>query len=366
MKKKNDQQADSAAGGTDKGKGAAFDLCAVSSARPHLLGLATLWIVLFHSWNLDLFQIPFLSRIHMLGLLNRLKETGNCGVDIFLFLSGLGLVYSWEKLSKSSSHPLRDFYRKRLRRIMPPVLLVSLIYYGLIGTENLADWMGKIFLYGHFSAVLDGGQYWYFALLLVLYLLFPLIHRLISRFSVRGLLGCILLSVGGTLLLRFAGSSDYFEKTEILWTRIPIFLLGVWFGHLSLRHVSVPGWIPIVCLPLAVLTWLAASSIPGGETMYLRRYAYAALTLFIVISHAWILSRAKGQNPLHRAVARIGTLSMEIYLTFEIIYLADPPLLQGADPAGVTYGITVFAVSLFLSALLQLGLSHLLRESFQL
>ena len=338
-----------------------FRLKEISKARPQLLGLAALWIVLFHSWQLDLFKIPILSQTHLLGLFNRLKETGNCGVDLFLFLSGLGLVYSWDRLQKSSSRPLPDFYRRRLRRILPPVLLVSLIFYGLTGTENLADWMGKIFLYGHFSAVLDGGCYWYFALLILLYLAFPLIRKTMERLGTPGLIGWLLCAVCGTLLLRFFGSPEYFEKTEILWTRIPVFLLGIWIGQLCLRDASVPSWVPAACLPLGAAVWFAASSIPGGSAMFLRRWAYAPLTLLIVFSCAWLVSLRNGRGFLRRALARIGSFSMEIYLIYENLYLADPPLFRGADDAGVTYAVTCFAVTLLLSALLQAGLGRLLK-----
>ena len=75
-----------------------FDLHAVSEARPHLLGLAARWVALFHSYSLDFFASPLLNRLHLVGVLNRVREAGNCGVDIFLFLSGLGLYFSMEAL----------------------------------------------------------------------------------------------------------------------------------------------------------------------------------------------------------------------------------------------------------------------------
>ena len=136
-------------------RNAQFDLYALSESRPVMMGLAALWIVLFHSYRLDFFQSPLLSGLHLVGILNRLKETGNCGVDIFLFLSGLGLVFSWTRLREKSAHPVREFYRRRISRVLPSVLIVSVLYYGFIGTGSVSDWMGKIFLYGHFSAVLD-------------------------------------------------------------------------------------------------------------------------------------------------------------------------------------------------------------------
>ena len=95
--------------------------------------------------------------------------------------------------------------------------------------------------------------------------------------------------------------------------------------------------------------------------MFLRRWAYAPLTLLIVFSCAWLVSLRNGRGFLRRALARIGSFSMEIYLIYENLYLVDPPLFRGADDAGGTYAVTCFAVTLLLSALLQAGLGRLLK-----
>ncbi len=261
-----------------------FDLGALSAARGSLLGLATLWVVLFHSYNLNFFRSRILTQLRLAGPLTRLRETGNCGVDLFLFLSGLGLVYAWSRVKEQSAHPLRDFWRRRFSRVLPAYLAVSLLYYGLIGTEGIHDWMGKIFLYGFFSPVLDGGRYWYFAILFALYLLFPLIFRATEKWGLPGTLGMIALSVGATMMIRAFAPSAYFGDTEIMFTRIPVFILGVYFGLLSQRHARLPSWTPWVSLGLAVPVWFGASCIPV-QWLFLRRYAYGLLTLLIALAH---------------------------------------------------------------------------------
>ena len=338
-------------------RNAQFDLYALSESRPVMMGLAALWIVLFHSYRLDFFQSPLLSGLHLVGILNRLKETGNCGVDIFLFLSGLGLVFSWTRLREKSAHPVREFYRRRISRVLPSVLIVSVLYYGFIGTGSVSDWMGKIFLYGHFSAVLDGGRYWFFALLIVLYLVFPLIRRAERRFGSPAVLLAAALSVAGALLLYFLCPA-YFADTEIIWTRIPVFLLGVYAGGLCLRHKKVPAAVPVLCVPLAVLVWFAASAVPA-QYIFVRRYVYLLLTPLIVLACAWLCSLRPRAGFFRRAAAAVGACSLEIYLIYENLYLMDPPAFGSPDAAGVIYAVTVFTASLVLSALLKTAVGFL-------
>ncbi len=344
----------------EKGKG--FDLRNLSAARPHLLGLATLWVALFHSYFLDFFQSPLLTSARLVGVLNRLKETGNCGVDLFLFLSGFGLYYSFSRLRESSPRPVRDFYRRRFSLVLPPVLTVCVLYYSLTETEGLADWLGQVSLLG----ILFPGQaqigYWYFTLLLLLYLLFPLIWRLIRRFGPGGAAAAGLLSVGASLLLR-AWQPAYFDQTEILWTRIPVFLAGTAFGKAALEGKRIPRWIPLLCIPLSLAGLAAVSRIPGS-LIFLRRYAYGLWAVALALAHGFLCSLPKRRSPLYRAVCAVGTFSLEMYLIHERIYMADPSPFLPNDPVGLTRAAAAFVAALLLSALLRTALGAL-RKAFR-
>ena len=337
-----------------------WDMHALSDARSHLLGLATLWIAMFHSLHLDFFQ-PILFKLHLVDRLNRLRDTGNCGVDIFLFLSGFGLYFSLTRLRRESAHPLKGFYRHRFSRVLPSYLVVSILYYGFIGTKGHADWMGKIFLYGFFSPILDGGRYWYFALLFALYLLFPLIWKAIDRGGFPAMCGLVALSIAGTMILKAVCTERYFGATELIWTRIPIFLVGVYIGKLSQRHVRIPVIIPILAVPLAVIVWHFIPQIPKEES-YLRRYAYAPLTVLISLAHSWLYSLRPWKSLFHRGIILIGMYSLEIYLIYENLYLMDIPLFQNVDPIGVIYALTTFVAALLLSGLLRIVLNLFRRD----
>ena len=81
----------------------------ISKYRKELMGLATLWIVLLHG-------TAWFSSF----LMGEIKASGYCGVDGFLFLSAVGLYFSWQ------NHPedIRSFYCRRFIRIMPAYLII--------------------------------------------------------------------------------------------------------------------------------------------------------------------------------------------------------------------------------------------------
>lgn len=72
------------------------------------MGFSILWIYLFHAriWLPD---------TAMFAPLNTFKEIGYAGVDVFLFLSGFGLMTGMMK----NNHDILTFYKKRMLRILP-------------------------------------------------------------------------------------------------------------------------------------------------------------------------------------------------------------------------------------------------------
>ena len=65
-----------------------FELEKLSQKRTQLMGLATLMIIICHASA---------SHVLMPRWMSKLMDLGNYGVDIFLFLSGVGLFYSLSK-----------------------------------------------------------------------------------------------------------------------------------------------------------------------------------------------------------------------------------------------------------------------------
>ena len=143
----------------------------ISDCRAVLMGLAALWIVLFHSDKLSFGFLHF--KLLSVGS-EFIKAHGNAGVDIFLILSGLGLYYSFEKNSSVS-----EFYKRRFLRVFPEAFVVAIFYYGLkIEGITIKKFLSDIFFLDFYYSGIR--TFWYFSLIFVLYALYPLIHRFIK------------------------------------------------------------------------------------------------------------------------------------------------------------------------------------------
>ncbi len=146
-----------------------IQLAEMSRYRGELMGAAIVFIILFH--------VPLARSDAFFGL----RRCGNIGVDMFLFLSGIGLWYSWVK------NPfVRHFYKRRLLRIFPTWLVISSIYYLQRFNFETGDYL-DLFLditinWGFWLN--DELTFWYVPAIMMLYLWAPLYMKLIQQHPV--------------------------------------------------------------------------------------------------------------------------------------------------------------------------------------
>ena len=134
------------------------DLTKISEFRNELMGMAILWIALFHS-EIDV------------GPLKMIKEAGYGGVDIFFFLSGLGLAYGWIHKRQRLGH----FYKRRFLRIIPTywmIVFVYFIFFEMKGSPWDAIYLFKM-LTGVGTLVYGANFYWFVPAIVICYIFFP-------------------------------------------------------------------------------------------------------------------------------------------------------------------------------------------------
>lgn len=148
------------------------------------------------------------------------------GVDIFFYISALGLCLSFGK-----DPIILNFYKRRIKRILPtwfPVLIgmhILNLYFGndcphsffeaLLYYTGIGWWIHCMFECGN-SVYYE----WYIPTLLVFYFFFPYLAKLKTKI----LLGLLLFSVCSTLFLSSNGILDSLKLTH---QRIPVFLFGI-------------------------------------------------------------------------------------------------------------------------------------------
>lgn len=179
----------------------------VFDRRFFLMGIAMLWIMLYHA-GLAI-NIPFISQI---------KSIGYGGVDIFLLCSGYGCYCSLEKNGDAAS-----FFHRRIIRLMPTWLIFMLIWIPTMITFRempLEAVIGNIF--GIQSLTSLGNDFnWYISALWIFYILSPYLHHAIKSHSFRHNILLILFTV--ILSIPFWNNSDLI----ICVSRLPIYCIGM-------------------------------------------------------------------------------------------------------------------------------------------
>lgn len=151
--------------------------------RRELMGVATVLILLCHSLLPPAIHCPN-------DILRWIIITGNRGVDIFLFLSGLGMYHSLRKMTKWNRGGVIRWYAKRYRHILLPYLLICFPYYLVLGCVNDGHFSISIFLYrlSTLNYWLEHKGFWYIAMLIPLYFLTPFYARIIDKTKYQTLL----------------------------------------------------------------------------------------------------------------------------------------------------------------------------------
>lgn len=314
-----------------------ISLSVLSTSRDKLFGLATLIIILFHSYvKLSVLfpNAPIIGEI-----LELVREHCNKGVDMFLFMSGIGLFYSM-----SAKPKLKDFYKKRFVRVLPAVLIVSTIWFAIKGTGGLDGYLKNAFLISFFT---DGVRnFWYFALILVLYILYPLVHKFYEKSGVIGFVLSVFIVIAINEILRSTSSAIY-KDIEIALTRIPVFLTGAFAGKLVKQGVTVSKiWIPVsVAIILAVYVFYWHMPLNEAKFLHIYRYVGGIFGIAVVFLFAVIFDKtAKGA--FGTFLVWLGGYSMEIYLIHEkassILYKS----FHTYDSSLVAYYIAIAVVTI--------------------
>lgn len=288
-----------------------IELANISRYRGELMGAAMLFIILFHVG---------LPRTDMFF---GLRRCGNIGVDMFMFLSGVGLWFSWTK------HPdTWQFYRRRLVRIMPAWLIMASLYYiprFNTQTGSLIDLIGDITINWDFW-LHDELTFWYIPAIMMLYLWAPPYMRLISRHPIYRWV--VVLMVLWCVMVQWVAPIHHaVGHLEIFWSRVPIFFLGVNCGEMVRRKERIDGmgiWLILVTFIATFGSCFYLEQVSHGRfPLFIERMIYIPLTVTLIL----LLNRVFRRLPqwANRSIAFFGAVSLEAYLIhdhFVMVYLA--------------------------------------------
>ena len=290
-----------------------IELANISRFRAEQMGAAMLFVILFHV-ALDRGD-PFYG----------LRRCGNVGVDIFLFLSGVGLWFSWMK-----TPDVLRFYRRRLLRIVPTWIVVATAFYlpDYLGarrfSRSLVDLIGDITINWDFW-LHDELTFWYVPAIMALYLVAPWYMRLIQSRPVYRWLP-LLMVIWCVMVQWVLPIHHAVGHIEIFWSRVPIFFIGINFGEMvrTRRQLSSDAvWLLLVTFLMTFGTCLYLEQVRHGQfPLFVERMLYIPFTVCTVL----VMNRIFRRTPqwVNRLFRFVGALSLEAYLIhihFVLVYV---------------------------------------------
>lgn len=286
----------------------------VSKHRNAIYGFAILWVMIFHGGAIDYVDYSF--GFEWLSWLASLINVGNVGVDIFLFLSGICLYFSFHRKPDVGS-----FVKKRLSRVVLPCLIVYsaywLIRYGVYDPDLPV--LLSSFTLMRFWMTGDETM-WFVSLILVLYFTYPYVYYFLfnvdKKRSIRAVL--LLLALYFVICSFKMSAPALYDMIEIALTRIPIFVMGCIMGKFVFEGKMLPRYcivlvftistlfLIVVCAGLVHGTWLRFFYAIGGISL-----SYALAYTFEFLSCVFIGK----SNMLGRFCEFVGAFSLELYLS---------------------------------------------------
>ena len=190
----------------------------ITKYRKELMGIAALWILFYNCWIIN-------STVGSAGykIMHFIKVTGICGVDIFLFLSGIGLMYSMDK------HSWLDFYKRRLSRVFLPMVLIAIVY-AFVNKWSLGVTLKNLFGITFYTKTINTFL-WFAVSIMSIYIVFPLYYKLINKFKNRFLFFAVVIIIW--YIFSISNILDNRRDLYQFTNRLPVFLLGTVYNDIQ-------------------------------------------------------------------------------------------------------------------------------------
>jgi peptidoglycan/LPS O-acetylase OafA/YrhL len=323
-----------------------------------LRGVAVLWVVCFHHLALREAQSadPWNAAVASSYPVHVILGNGYLGVDLFFLITGFLLILPWARHREEgkSAPRARDFYVRRLRRIVPAYyvqlfllffLFVPLLrgweYLQLDATHLLENALAHA-TFLHFTTPLTSaslsinGALWSLALEFQYYLLLPLLAPVFVRAPLLSALALI----AATGAWRWLAQNDMeslvrFEMSlgarwdvpeisirHLLTSQLPGYLAhfaaGILAGlgwyrwrHRASTGLELAGWLLAGACALAALYWTYAESGMPRDSLWILTVPLFGIAMFAVVSRGGAPARLLlGKGPL----SFVGRISYSMYL----------------------------------------------------
>lgn len=212
----------------------------VSEHRQFIMATACIWIVLAHAVQDGMIRNNDFG--YVLG-------RGALGVDIFLFLSGMGWFYSFLKNGSSYTVFWKNRYKVLLTKYLP-IAITYMVIKILIAHSDFMEGLGELTTISYW---IQHKGVWYIALLIPLYLVFPVWRNGIEH-TASGRLYKIAASIAAVCIVTsiLPKTVPILDNIANAFCKVPSLMFGYYFGKKAYERNAI-RWsevLILVCIPL--------------------------------------------------------------------------------------------------------------------
>lgn len=318
----------------------------LSHYRSELMGIAVLWVILFHAYELQ-FDIQ---------IINVIKQLGFGGVDVFILLSSLGLYMS---IVRRKGERFKTYMQRRLRRILPAFWVVVglysiwLFFHERISFSTILWNLSTLYYWFHIPNCFN----WYIPALILFYILAPFCTHFFVNNKYKGMITALSFLISyGLYRLSIPLGLNY---TEDFLYRIPTFCLGLLAGHYIMSNAEITGkQIFVYCISCVFAGSIAILRIKGVlyiSTCYL--ISLCILPLCLILAQCMATFHFKW---IHSPLKFLGERSLEIYLINVIVTREYPSLSSFFKTNNIfIYYLIVYTINILLAAFMHYMLKNI-------
>lgn len=273
-----------------------FSLNLLTEYRTQLMGICAIGVILCHA------AMP-VNGVVLPKLIKLFFSLGNQGVDVFFFLSGIGMYYSLQK-----NPPLKEWYLKRFLAVGISYILLAIPFY----IWYVADAGGTVFeFFCHLSLIgfwIENFGAWYLAVLIPLYLITPFLGRWIDKSKRRMLVTfAVVFGVFFVCLIGKACTEGVLQNVFSRFLRSTPYFLGYGLGNAIKEKRCISWWI----CPAFVVSFLVLTMFPNNLG-FAYDILYVPIVMILSIISKFICEHLKW---IDAALCWCGERSLELYLT---------------------------------------------------
>jgi peptidoglycan/LPS O-acetylase OafA/YrhL len=235
---------------------------------------------------------------------------GWCGVPVFVFISGYGLVKKYES-HNSETISVKQYIFKNYKKLFFLLLPGACFYFLFNIADTNYEGSARVLLYltllNNFIVKwnsFEPGVYWYFGLAFQLYLVYILYNKYRNN-------SFLYFSLVTSFILLFLIPEDrtwYLKNNFFTW--LPLFLIGIWAGRIKKQNKTIT---PIVYIPFFFILFILLILLNSNYFLWIL-IPFCAVGMFIALVKS--VGKLSGIN---NVLSVLGTYSASLFVVHPIV-----------------------------------------------